>query len=111
MGKLLIVIKRLISTKIRFPLERLRLSVRKKMSSVLTALTIPLKKKCHQFERLGVSVGNKLSSRSIVSGFPFKKIVICSMESSTSMRNNTYLLTLQSNCDKEKRNADATTAD
>ena len=49
--------------------------------------------------------------RSIVSGFPFKKIVICSMESSTSMRNNTYLLTLQSNCDKEKRNADATTAD
>ena len=34
-----------------------------------------------------------------------------SMDSSTSMRNNTYLLTLQANCNKQKHNADATTAD
>ena len=39
------------------PFERLGLSVRKKLSSVLTACSIRSKKNCHLLERLGLSVG------------------------------------------------------
>ena len=48
--KLLIVVKGF--SKDWFWFERLRLSIRKKLSSVRTALAILLKKKCHPFERL-----------------------------------------------------------
>ena len=73
-GEIVDSYERPISTEIWYPLERLRLSVWKKMSSVRTALAIRLKKKCHQFERLGVSVGNKLSSVRTARAFRSKKL-------------------------------------
>ena len=110
-GEIVDSYERLISTKIQYPLEKLRLSVWKKMSSVRATLAIRLKKEVSSVWTARGICWKQIVILSNGSGFPFKKIVIRSMDSSTSMRNNTYLLTLQANCGKEKRNADATTAD
>ena len=42
------------------PFERLGLSVREKLSSVRTAWAIPFEKTCHPFERLGLSVRKRI---------------------------------------------------
>ena len=83
--------ERLISTKIRYPQEKLRLSVWKKNVICSNDSGYPFEK-----EMSSVWTARGICWKQIVirwngSGFPFKKIVIRSMDSSTSMRNNTYL--------------------